>query len=549
MVLLPLRRNQLTRILKIKPAIYIIILLVVLPILTHKHRAHTAAPEFDLIIARGRIVDGTGNPWFQADLAIKDGRIAGLGQFAAGRAARNIDASGLIVAPGFIDVHTHIESGIEARPTADNFLHMGVTSVITGNCGGSALPLGEWFSKLEKAGVSINIGSLVGHNTVRRAGMKGDFDRPPAPQELQRMRELIDEAMRDGAVGFSTGLEYVPGTYAKTDEIVELARVAAGYGGFYATHMRNEDETIEQSINESLQVGSAAKCPVQISHFKISSKKRWGASSITSKLVEAARARGQQVTVDQYLYTAGSTGIGILFPSWIFEGGENKTKERLQTADTRTRIKREMIEKASRGGFKDFSFAYVANYKANPEFNGKNISEISLSTRQKPGTEEEAEQAIEMLLAGGAQMVLHKMSDEDVARIFQAPFTMIASDSGVIDPGDSSIPHPRGFGNNARVLGLYVREKRLVNLEEAVRKMTSLPAQTVGLWDRGVLRPQLAADIVIFNEQTISDRATYQRPKQFADGLEYVLVNGQIVIEKGQHNGARPGRILRRKSK
>ncbi|MEK6322542.1 MAG: D-aminoacylase [Acidobacteriota bacterium] len=533
-------------IVNIRPASYVVILLLVLPALAHKHHAQPAAPEFDLIIIRGRIVDGTGNPWFEADLAVKDGRIASIGHIAADRAARRIDAGGLIVAPGFIDVHTHIESGIEARPTADNFLHMGVTSVITGNCGGSALPLGEWFSKLEKGGVSINIGSLVGHNTVRRAGMKGDFDRPPAPEELQRMRELIDGAMRDGAVGLSTGLEYVPGAYAKTDEIVELAKVAASYGGIYATHMRNEDETVEQSISESLQVGAAAKCPVEISHFKISSKKRWGASSITTRMVEAARAGGQQVTVDQYLYTAGSTGIGILFPSWIFEGGPGKTKERLQTVATRARIKREMIEKAGRGGFKDFSFAYVASYKANPAFNGKNVSEISLTVRQKSGVQEEAEQAIEMLLAGGAQMVLHKMSDEDVARIFRAPFTMVASDSGVLDPDDPSIPHPRGFGNNARVLGLYVREKRMVSLEEAVRKMTSLPAQTFGLWERGLLRPGLAADIVIFNDKTISDRSSYQQPKQYADGVDYVLVNGQVVIDKGQHNGTKLGRILRR---
>lgn len=538
-----------TRILNIKLASYLVILFVAIPALTPKHYAKPAPPDFDLIITGGRIVDGAGNPWFAADLAVKDGRIAGLGQFTADRAARRIDASGLIVAPGFIDVHTHIESGIEARPTADNFLQMGVTSVITGNCGSSALPLGDWFSKLETGGVSINIGSLIGHNTVRRAGMKGDFDRQPSPEELQRMRELVDEAMRDGAVGFSTGLEYVPGTYARTDEIVELAKVAAGYGGLYATHMRNEDETVEQSISESLHVGAAAKCPVQISHFKISSKKRWGASSITTGMVEAARARGQQVTVDQYLYTAGSTGIGILFPSWIFEGGTNKTKDRLQTAETRARIKREMIEKAGRGGFKDFSFAYVASYKTNPAFNGKNISEISLSVRQKPGIEEEAEQAIEMLLAGGAQMVLHKMSEEDVARIFRAPYTMVASDSGVIDQNDSSIPHPRGFGNNARVLGLYVREKKLISLEEAVRKMTSLPAQTFGLWDRGVLRPGFAADIVIFNDKTISDRASYQQPKQYPHGFDYVIVNGHVVIEKGNHNGSKPGRVLRPRSK
>ncbi|HVG19143.1 MAG TPA: amidohydrolase family protein, partial [Blastocatellia bacterium] len=364
----------------------ILVLLIALPTLPfnrHVDRTTSHASEFDLIITNGRIVDGTGNPWVEGDVAIKNGRIASIGRVSADRAAKVIDAKGMIVAPGFIDVHTHIEGGIEARPTADNFIHMGVTSVITGNCGGSALPLGDWFSKLEREGLSVNVGSLVGHNTVRHEAMGGDFNRAPTPEELRRMREMVAQSMRDGAVGFSTGLEYVPGTYAGTDEIVELAKVAAGFGGLYATHMRNEDETVEQSIRESLEVGERAKCPVEISHFKISSKKRWGASAVTVKMVEDARARGQQVTVDQYLYTASSTGIGILFPPWIFEGGQEKLRERLGDPATRARVKREMIEKAGRGGFKDFAFAYVANHAANASFNGRNISEISQEVRKK----------------------------------------------------------------------------------------------------------------------------------------------------------------------
>jgi len=527
---------------------FIVLMVLVLVSLRPAHRTarEIASPaEFDLIITQGRIVDGAGNPWFEGDVAIKDGRIAEIGRIAAERGARVIAARGMIVAPGFIDVHTHIEGGIESLPAAENFLRMGVTSVITGNCGGSALPLSEWFAKLEKSGVAINIGSLVGHNTVRRAGMQGDFDRPPTPEELERMRALVEQAMRDGAVGFSTGLEYVPGTYAKTDEIAALAKVAAARGGLYATHMRNEDETVEQSIRESLEIGALAHCPVEISHFKISSKKRWGASAITIKMVEEARARGQQVTVDQYLYPASSTGIGILFPSWLFEGGQEKTKERLQDATTRARVKREMIEKAKQGGFTDFSFAYVASHRANPTYNGKNISEITRMTQPKAGIEEETEQAIEILLAGGAQMVLHKMSDDDVDRILRQPFTMIASDSGVQDIASDSMPHPRGFGNNARVLGVYVREKKLVGLEDAIRKMTSLPASTFSLWDRGLLRPGMAADLVLFDEKIVSDRATFQQPKQYAAGFAYVIVNGQVVIEQEKYNGARPGRILR----
>src|SRR5262249_28880797 len=256
----------------------------------------------------------------------------------------------------------------------------------------------------------------------------------------QKMRDLVDQAMRDGAVGLSTGLEYIPGTYAKTDEIIELAKVAAKYGGGYASHMRNEGLDGEKSINEALAVGAQSGCPVEISHFKVSSKKRWGASAVTIKMVEDARAEGRQVTVDQYLYPAGSTGIGILFPSWLFEGGNEKTRERLQDTATRERVKRELIAKAAQDGFKDFSFAYVANHVANQSFNGKNIAEITKVVKQKTDVNSQAEQSIDLLLAGGAQMVLHKMSDQDVERIFKQPFTMIASDAGVIDAGSASIP-------------------------------------------------------------------------------------------------------------
>ncbi len=490
-------------------------------------------------------MDGTGNPWFVADLAIKGGRIVEIGKLDAKRAARVIDAKGLIVAPGFIDVHTHIESGIAEFPSAENFVRMGVTSVVTGNCGGSTLNFAEWFSRLEKLGVSINVASLVGHNTVRRAGMNGDFDRAPKAEELQRMRDLVSQAMRDGAVGFSTGLEYIPGTYGKTDEIVEMAKASAEHGGVYATHMRDEGEFVEKSIRESIEIGEKAGCPVEISHFKISSRKRWGASIQTIKLVEDARARGQQVTVDQYLYPASSTGIGILFPSWVFEGGAEKAKERLTDPATRARIRKGLIEKAAQRGVPDFGFAVVANHSANQSFNGKNIAEITKLTRQKSDLNSQAEQVIEIQLAGGAQMVLHSMSDADVDRIFRQPFTMIASDSGVHNPDSASIPHPRGYGNNARVLGIYTREKKLVGLEDAVRKMTSLPAGTFRLWDRGLLRPGMAADVVIFDEKTVGDRATFEQPKQYPTGFSFVIVNGQVVIENEKHTGAKPGQMLR----
>lgn len=542
--------KELGHLLQIRYVAFIVTLLLVMSSLSDKDEAQSAAPEFDLIIAGGRIADGTGNPWFFADLAIKDGRIVKIGRIAPKRAARLIDARGRVVAPGFIDVHAHIEDGleiggIERWPLAENYLRMGVTSVITGNCGFSKLPLGEWFAKLEKMGISINVGSLVGHNDIRRAGMSGDFDRPPTTEELQRMRKLTAQAMRDGAVGFSTGLEYVPGIYAKTDELVALAKESAAYDGIYTTHMRDEGNQVEQSIKESLDVGALAACPVEISHFKISSKKRWGMSTTTIKMVEEARARGQQVTVDQYLYTAGSTFIDIIFPSWLFDGGKERVKERLLDQATRARVRKDMIEKAAGQGFTDFSFVQIAGYHPDPSFDGKRLPEIALMTKKGATAEAQAEQAIEILQGGGAQVVVHKMSEEDVERIFRQPFTMIAADGGVIGIKSDDSPHPRSFGNNARVLGLYAREKKLVSLEEAVRKMTSLPAQTFGLWERGLLRPGFAADIVIFNEETINDRATFGQPKQYAEGIDYVLVNGQVVIEKGRHIGTRPGRILR----
>lgn len=506
--------------------------------------------NLDLAIVNGRIVDGTGSPWYRMDLGIRNGRIVEIGHIERGRAARVIDAHDHIVAPGFIDVHAHIESngsrsGIEAIPTADNYLQMGVTSVITGNCGGSAWPLGTWFAKLEKSGVSMNVGALIGHNNVRREGMGGDFDRPPTAAELEKMKSLVAEAMRDGAVGLSTGLIYVPGTFAKTDEVVDLAKVAARFGGIYATHMRDEANGVEKSITEALAIGKAANIPVEISHFKVMSPKIWGRSTETIKMVADARAAGQQVTVDQYLYTASSTSLQANnFPKWLFDGGPEKMRERLRDKETRRKVSEVMIQNLTSRGQKDFSYAQVASYRPDPSFNGKNISEITLLVRHKGGVEEEAEQMMDMLLAGGAAMVYHAMSDVDIDRIFQQPFTMVAADAGVIDIKDDSVPHPRAFGDNPRALGVYVREKKLVTLEDGIRKMTSLPAQTFGLWDRGVLRPGMAADIVVFDEKTIADAATYKAPKQFPTGIDYVIVNGKAVVEGGHHTGERPGKIL-----
>lgn len=510
-------------------------------------KTNAQTKEFDLLIAGGRIIDGTGNPWFYGDVAIKNGRIVEIGRIKPERAERVIDARGKVVAPGFIDVHGHLEGGIEKMPLAENYLQMGVTSVITGNCGSSEVPLGAWLAGLEKQGISINVGSLVGHNDVRRKAMNGDFDRPPTPEELNKMRELVAQAMKDGAVGFSTGLEYVPGIYAKTDEIVALAKESAKYGGIYTTHMRDEGIAVEQAIKESLKVGELASCPVEISHFKISAKNRWGASDQTIKLVEDARKNGQQVTVDQYLYTAGATTIDIIFPAWLFDGGAAKVKERLTDPQTRARVKKDMLERAAGQGFEDLSFVQISSYAPDSSFNGKRLNEIAALVKKDASAEAQADLAIEIKLKGGAGVVVHKMSDADVERIFRQPFTMVAADADVAELNTESSPHPRVFGNNARVLALYTREKKLVGLEEAIRKMTTLPAQTFGLWERGILRPGTAADIVVFDSETVQDRATFQNPKQYPVGFDYVIVNGRITIEKGKHTGAKAGQILRGK--
>jgi N-acyl-D-amino-acid deacylase len=505
-----------------------------------------AAPaEFDLVIVGGRVLDGAGNPWFDADIGIRGGKIIEIGKIDPARAQEKILAQGLVVAPGFIDVHTHIEGGIEQSPDAENFLMMGVTTVVTGNCGSSALNLDAWLNSLQKNGIGINVASLVGHNTVRSAAMGGNYNRPPTNDELTQMRTLVEQAMKDGAVGFSTGLEYLPGAYANAYEITELARVAARYGGLYATHMRDEGEFVDKSVAESIAVGEQAHCPVEISHFKISSKKRWGQSAVLAKMVEDARNRGVQVTVDEYMYPASSTNLGILFNPWVFEGGNASLKDRLNDPGTRERVRKDVVNKANANGFNDLSFAYVASYDPDQSFNGRNLADITRQLKNKTDIDAQADVAIDMLSAGGARLVLKKMSEEDVEGFLKQPFTMIASDAQVMTTGGSSVPHPRNFGNNARALGYYVRERKLITLPEAIRRMTSLPAQTFKLWDRGLIWPGMAADLVLFDENTIRDLATFEHPKRYPVGIQYVIVNGKVAVNKSVNLRAKAGVTLR----
>ncbi len=505
--------------------------------------ARAAEPVYDLVITNARVVDGTGNPWFRADVAVKDGRVARVGRVAPAEARRRIDAKNQVLAPGFIDVHTHVENVFQL-PAAENFLRMGVTTLVTGNCGGSALDVGEFLGRVRQTPLGVNLATLVGHNTVRRE-VFGEADRPPTPEELEKMKALVERAMRDGAVGLSTGLYYVPGAYAKTDEVVELARVAARHGGVYATHMRDEGTGVLDSVRESIDIGERAGLPVQISHFKVSARKLWGQSASTLGLVRDARRRGLSVTVDQYAYTASSTSLDSRLPDWVEEGGREAGAARLKDPAQHERAVRDMKDALKRGGFKDYSYAVVARYRPKPEYNGKSIAEIAKLARGKSDVGAQIEQIFEMYAAGGASMVYHSMGEEDVRQIMREPFTMIASDSGVRQFGEG-VPHPRGYGNNARVIGEYVRALRLLPLEDAVRKMTSLPAQTFGFRDRGLVREGMAADLVLFDEATVSDPATFERPHQYATGFSYVLVNGVPVIDEGRLTEARPGAALRR---
>jgi N-acyl-D-amino-acid deacylase len=506
----------------------------------------TLAQQADVLIMNGKILDGTGNSWFYGDVAIKNGKIAAIGHLQQYTAAKIIDAKGLVVAPGFIDVHTHIEGEEERNPFAQNFLFDGVTTVITGNCGSSNTDLAKYFAMLDSVKLSINVASLIGHNDVRKAVM-GTAMRDPSKEEMKKMEMIVEQAMRDGAVGFSTGLIYIPGTYSKTEEVVRLAKVASKYNGVYTSHMRDEGDSVTQAIDEAIHIGRTAAMPVEISHFKCSGQNNWNRSKETLSMIEAARREGLDVTIDQYPYTASSTNLGTLLPDWILADGQDSIHARLSNPAIQDRVADYMLRRLAKRKLKHFSYPVVANFKPDTAYNGKSIEEVNLLRGKKHKARDEAYTIMEMMKEGGAGMVFHGMSDADVNRIMQYPFNMFASDGGIRVFGQGA-PHPRSYGTNARILGKYVREDHVISLEEAIRRMSSLPAQKFQLKDRGLLREGLAGDIVVFDAATVKDLATYEKPHQYSTGFKYVLVNGQVVIESEKFNGTRSGTVLRRRS-
>lgn len=502
----------------------------------------SAQQNADVVIRNGRITDGTGNPWFRGDIAIRGDRIAAMGNLSSWRAAKEIDAKGQIVAPGFIDVHTHIEGDEAENPEATNFIYDGVTSVITGNCGSGHIHIEQYYRWLDSLKVSVNVATLLGHNDVRKAIM-GRANRPATLTELKQMDSLTHKAMQEGAIGMSTGLIYIPGSYTPTDEIVRLAKIVAQYGGIYATHMRSEGDSVVPAIKEAMHIGREAHIPVEISHFKVSGQQNWGRSKETLELVKAARREGLDVTIDQYPYTASSTSMSTLFPDWALADGQDSIKARLANNTLRDSIKNAMKANLAKRGLQHWSYAVVAYFAPDTTCNGKSIEAINQMYNRPNTTDSEAELICMLMEKGGAGMVFHGMNEDDVTYIMQYPFNMFASDASIRIFG-KGVPHPRGYGTNARVLGRYVREKQVIPLEEAIRRMTSLPAQRFNLGDRGLLREGMAADIVIFDEQQVIDLSTYEKPHQLSTGFSYVLVNGKITLENGSHNGTRSGVIL-----
>jgi len=502
------------------------------------------APVYDLVIRHGFVLDGAGNPWVLADVAVAGDRIADIAPGLAGKGRREIDARGGVVSPGFIDLHTHARRGIFQVPTAENYVRQGVTTVFEGPDGGSPLPIGEFLAKVEALKTSVNWGMFVGQGAVREAVI-GRADRPATAAELDRMKALVREGMRDGAFGISSGLFYVPGIFTPTDEVMAVSAEAGAMGGIYISHMRNEAAGILDSVAETIAIGERGHMPTQITHHKIIGTGNWGKSVDTLRLVDAARARGVDVTIDQYPYTASATGITALLPPWALEGTSRDVVARLKDPAQRPKIKAAIVDalRYDRGGGNPKNVA-ISSCSWNPALAGKTLAEITRSRGAEPTLDHAADTTMWIVEQGGASGIFHAIDEGDLVRILQHRATMIASDGEVPIFGQAS-PHPRSYGTFARVLGRYVREQKIVSLPEAIRKMTSFPAWRVGLHDRGLLRPGMKADITIFDDTRIQDRATFAQPHQYADGVVTVMVNGSVVFENGAMTAARPGQVLR----
>jgi N-acyl-D-amino-acid deacylase len=506
--------------------------------------ARPSSAPADFVIRGGRIVDGTGSAAWVGDIAVRGDRIVAMGEHLDIEAATEIDASGLVVAPGFIDIHNHSWRGIFAVPGADNFIRQGVTTVIEGPDGGSPLPIGEALNRVDSLRPAVNVGLFVGHGTIREAVM-GLEDRVPDEMEMDSMRALTEMAMQEGAFGLSTGLFYVPGTFATTEEVIDLARVVARYGGSHTSHMRDEASGLIESVKETIRIGEEGGLPTQLTHHKVIGQVNWGASEETLRLVDEARARGVDVTIDQYPYTASSTSIeAALVPQWAREGGRQSLLGRLSNPESRVSIKAgtERIIREERGGG-DLTRVQLASCGWDTSLDGKSLLDVTTRLNLADTIPNGAEAVFWIIEQGGCQGIFHAIGEEDLLNIMAHPQTMVASDGGVLLLGRGA-PHPRNYGTFPRVLGRYVRDLQVLSLEDAVRKMSGFPAARLGLTDRGLLAEGMKADMVLFDPDTVTDRATFEQPHQYAEGFAGVWVNGQQVFDGTSMTDRRPGAVL-----
>jgi N-acyl-D-amino-acid deacylase len=532
-----------------------------------------SAPPFDIVITNGHIIDGTGSPWYSGDVGIRDGKVAAIGNLSAAPRKRTIDAGGKVVAPGFIDMLGQSDLTILVDPRLPSKIYQGITSEITGE-GGSAAPLNDaiiqsdrsgydhykidpdwrtfrqYFARLEKQGMGINLASYVGATQVRRMVL-GDNDVQPTPAQLDQMKALVEQGMKDGAVGVSTSLEYAPAPYAKTDELIALASVAGKLGGIYATHMRNESDSVLESVDEALRIGREAHIPVEIWHFKVAGKNNWGRMPELIAKVNAARAAGNDVSADTYAYTAWYNDFSAFIPAWAHDGGTTKLVERLKDRATRARIRKDMLtpsrdwdnEWQEIPGPEAIMIGAVENPKLLP-LQGKRLSEIA-----KLWNEDPMDALFDFLIQDPSTGVaVFGMSQPDVTLALQQPWVSIDNDSEGTSPEGilgQAHPHPRAYGTFPRILRKYVREDKALTLEDAIRKFSALPAQRMRLADRGVIKAGMWADVVVFDPVTVRDVATFDNPNQLSVGMEYVLVNGVPVIDQGVMTGKLPGKVLR----
>ncbi len=528
-----------------------------------------ARPSFDLVIRGGTVLDGTGGLPFQADVAVVGDTIAALGEIDPGQGSRVLDASGLLVTPGFIDIHTHSDGDILRYPTADSRVMQGVTTEITGNCGGSAAPraadpagalpeeelevygtsrgwtdVASYFRVLEEVGISLNHALLLGQGTLREA-VAGSQDRPLTADELATVLRTLEEGMDQGAIGLSTGLEYVPGRFTPTEEIVALARVVARRGGLYATHIRNEESMLLEAVDEAIRIGRESGVRVEISHLKAAGMPNWGKQVAALDLLEGARMAGVDVLADAYPYTAYSTGLTIFMPAWAVDGGWKALAVRLDDLAEGSRIREELVRRVKQdpGGF-DLIVISGVRTDGNLPLVGRNLAQIAEGWKLEP-----VDALLRLLVeeGGTVSFIGHGMSAGNVEMVLSHPLVMIGSDGSSMAPvGEAARgrPHPRSYGTFPRVLGHYSRERGLFDLPTAVRKMTSMPADQAGIPDRGRISRGMKADLVVFDAATVMDGATFDDPHRFPSGIHHVLVNGVAVVAEGAHTGERPGRVV-----